>query len=201
MKFLLGKKLGMTTLEDADKGAQNVTLIECQDNTVRLVRTPEKDGYVAVQLELSKTKKRTKREEFRLDSAHLSKEEAAKELEQYAVGSSVTVSAITVGDMVSVTGITKAKGFQGVVKRHGFKGSPRTHGRKHDLRAPGSIGAVWPQHVIKGMRMAGRTGGVKSTSRNLEVVYVNPESKLIGVKGAVPGIPGGIVAIRTKITH
>lgn len=201
MKFLLGKKLGMTTIEDAENGAQNVTLIECQDNTVRLVRTPEKDGYVAVQLELPKTKKRVRREEFRLDSSHVSKEEAAKELETYQAGTLVSVSAIAVGDIVSVSGITKAKGFQGVVKRHGFKGSPRTHGRKHDLRAPGSIGAVWPQHVIKGMRMAGRMGGVKSTSRNLKVVYVNPESKLIGVKGAVPGIPGGIVAIRTKVTH
>jgi large subunit ribosomal protein L3 len=97
---------------------------------------------------------------------------------------------------VHVSGITKAKGFQGVVKRHGFRGAPASHGRKHDMRKPGSIGATFPEHVIKGRRMAGRMGGEQMTAKNLSVVYVNKEESLIGVRGAVPGVNGRIVTIR-----
>lgn len=185
MKYILGKKLGMTTLYDKEKGALNVTLVECEPNTVSFVRTTEKDGYSAVQLEIAKTKKVAHRKEFRLEA-----EAEAK------IGDKVTVETFAIGDEVSVSGITKAKGFQGVVKRHGFKGAPKTHGHKHDLRAPGSIGAQQPQHVIKGKRMAGRMGGNRSTTKNVKIVMIDIERNVMAIQGAVPGVVGRIVEIR-----
>jgi len=196
MKFLLGKKLGMTTLHDSEKGARNMTLIECDPNTVTLVRLPKRDGYAALQIETAKTRRKRVRCEFRLDR-EMSPEEVSKTIESFPVGAILSVDTFVVGDRVSISGITKAKGFQGVVKRHGFKGAMKTHGHKHDLRAPGSIGATFPQHVIKGMRMAGRMGGVRATTENLSVAYVDSEKCLLGVRGAVPGIVGSVVEIRS----
>lgn len=185
MKFILGKKIGMTTLYDKAQGALNVTLIECQPNDISVVRSQEKEGYSAVQLKIAKTKNKEHRKEFRLDQAAT-----------VAVGDKMTIETFQVGDVVKVSGIAKAKGFQGVVKRHGFKGSPKTHGHKHDLRAPGSIGAQQPQHVIKGKRMAGRMGGKRATAKNMKVVYINPEKNILAVLGGVPGVVGRIVEVR-----
>lgn len=179
-KFILGKKIGMTTVYD-ENGAQNVTLVEC-GGKISLARTKEKDGYVAIQLELAKTRKSTVKREFRM------KEDSREE-------GNPSVEIFKPGEKVKVSGITKAKGFQGGVKRHGFKGSPKSHGHKHDLRAPGSIGSGFPEHVVKGKRMAGRMGGKKATGKNLKIVFVDKEKSIIGLKGAVPGIPGGIVEI------
>ncbi len=175
----------MTTLYSDDKTAHNITLIEC-GSVVSLLRTLEKDGYNAVQLEAGKTKKKKIRREFRIEKTELK------------TGDKIGADIFSEGDIVRVSGTGKAKGFQGGVKRHGFKGSPKSHGHKHDLRAPGSIGAQQPQHVIKGKRMAGRMGGMRSTSKNLKVVYIDKEKNIIGVKGAVPGVNGGIVEISSK---
>lgn len=175
----------MTTLYDKKQGALNVTLIECQPNTVSVLRSNAKNGYSAMQLELVKTKNKTHRKEFRLE----------KDAEN-AIGSKITVETFQVGDIVKVSGIAKAKGFQGVVKRHGFKGSAKTHGHKHDLRAPGSIGAQQPQHVIKGKRMAGRMGGKRSTVKNMKVVQISVEKNIIAIQGGIPGVVGRIVEIR-----
>lgn len=185
----------MTTLQDAVEGALNVTLIECDTNTISLLRTPERDGYVAVQVEAAKTSKRKLQKEFRLDAPQITQEEALKALAAYEVGKTLDVNVFSVGDVVNVTGISKGKGFQGVVKRHGFKGSPRTHGHKHDLRAPGSIGAQQPQHVIKGKRMAGRMGADRRTMQNLKVVLIDETKNLIAVKGAVAGVNGRMVEV------
>ena len=157
-KFILGKKLGMTTIYDKEAGALNVTLIECEPNKVSFLRNTEKDGYEAIQLEIQKTTKKVFKKEFRI-----------KESTAVNVGDMVTIEGFEMGDKVKVSGISKAKGFQGVVKRHGFKGSPATHGHKHDHRAPGSIGAQQPQHVIKGKKMAGRMGGVMSSTMNVKI--------------------------------
>jgi len=181
-KFILGKKLGMTTIYGDQKEALNVTLLECESK-VSLLRTAEKDEYEAVQIEMQKTKKRVVKREFKVVGSTL------------AVGDSIGVEIFAIGDVVRVSGITKAKGFQGVVKRYRFKGGKATHGHKHDLRAPGSIGATTPQHVMKGRRMAGRMGGERSTSENLKVVFIDKVKKLIGVKGSVPGIPGTVIEI------
>ena len=189
MKFIIGKKLGMTTLFDDTKGALNVTLITCDKNTVTLARTAEKDGYAALQVETKKTNKKNIRKEFRFDK------ETAEELAKFPAATELNVSMFEIGDKVNITGITKAKGFQGVVKRHGFAGGRGSHGGKHDLRKPGSIGATFPEHVVKGRRMAGRMGGENMTVRNLSVVYVNVEERMIGVRGAVPGVNGRIVKV------
>ena len=201
MKFIIGKKLGMTTLFDEEKGALNVTLIACEKNTVTANRTLEKDGYIALQVETKKTAKKTVRKEFRIDRAitesdrSVATKELAKELEKFPVASDLSVTQFVVGDKVNVSGVTKSKGFQGVVKRHGFGGQMTSHGRKHDIRKPGSIGATFPEHVVKGRRMAGRMGGENMTALNLSVVYVNEAEGLIGVRGAVPGVNGRVVKV------
>jgi len=183
-KFILGKKIGMTTVYQDDK-AHSVTLVECAGK-VTLIRTNEKDKYSAVQVEIDKTPKRKLKREFRVDATDLK------------VNDILDASMFEIGDKVQVSGTSKAKGFQGGVKRHGFHGSPKTHGHKHDLRAPGSIGSGFPEHVVKGKRMAGRMGGVRATSNNIKVAYIDREKNLLGLEGSVPGIPGAIVEIYTK---
>jgi large subunit ribosomal protein L3 len=184
MKFILGKKIGMTTLHGKEK-AENVTLVECASK-VSLIRTKEKDGYNAVQLEIEKKSGKKFKKEFRVEDIVSFKKDLM-----------IDTSIFSIGDVVNVSGIIKAKGFQGVVKRHGFGGSPKTHGHKHDLRAPGAIGSGFPEHVVKGKRMAGRMGGSRSTSKNIKVVFLDKENKIIGLRGPVPGISGRIVEIRS----
>lgn len=176
----------MTTIYDKDKGALNVTLIECAPNKVSLIRNEEKDGYSAIQLTIKKTNKKDLKREFRV----LDKEES-----DLKKGDEITVDKFEIDERVNVAGTTKAKGFQGVMKRHGFHGSPATHGHRHDHRAPGSIGSAYPQHVIKGKKMAGRMGGDRNTTKNLKVAYIDKENNLIGLKGSVPGVNGRIVEI------
>ena len=183
-KFILGKNLGMTTIFNDAREALNVTLVECVSK-VSMLRSVEKDGHLAVQIEMPKTVKKIVKKEFKV---------AATEMK---VGDEISVDMFEIGDEVHVSGIGKAKGFQGVVKRHGFKGSMASHGHKHDLRAPGSIGAGYPEHVIKGKRMAGRMGGKRVTSQNLKVVFIDKAKNLLALKGAVPGVTGRVVEIYT----
>jgi large subunit ribosomal protein L3 len=185
MAFILGKKIGMTTLHTEKQEALNVTLLECFSK-VSLIRTEEKEGYNAVQVEMPKTKKKTVKREFRIKT---------EEKEKLHIGDEINVDAFSLGDIVTVSGTGKAKGFQGVVKRHGFKGAPKSHGHKHDLRAPGAIGSGFPEHVTKGKRMAGRMGGKRTSSKNVKIVFIDKEKKILGVKGAVPGIPGAVVEV------
>lgn len=173
----------MTTIYD-EKGALNVTLLECFSK-VSLIKEKIKDGYSAVQLEIAKTKNKIKRKEFCIEGSELKKEDI------------LNVSIFELNEKVTVCGTSKAKGFQGVVKRYGFAGSCATHGHKHDLRAPGSIGSGFPEHVVKGKRMAGRMGGDRVTTKNLKIAFIDVEKNILGIKGAVPGIPGGIVEIKT----
>jgi len=185
-KFILGKKLGMSTIYDEKQGALNVTLVECAPNVITQIRNSEKDKYEAVQIGLPKLKAKEvffKIKEFKTETKDLK------------VGDMLNIDQFEVGDKVKVSGISKAKGFQGVVKRHGFKGSPKSHGHKHDLRAPGSIGATFPEHVIKGKRMAGRMGGERATSLNLKIAAIDKENNILFLKGAVPGVKGRIVEI------
>lgn len=181
-KFILGKKLGMTTIFNEASEALNVTLVECVSK-VSMLRSAEKDGYVSVQVEMQKTKNKVYKKEFK---------GAAVEMK---VGDEISVESFEIGDEVNVSGLGKAKGFQGVVKRHGFSGGYASHGNKHALRAPGAIGSGYPEHVIKGKRMAGRMGGKRVTSRNIKVVLIDKEKNLMALKGAVPGIPGAVIEI------
>jgi len=180
-KFILGKKIGMTTIY-GEEGAQNVTLVECGAK-VSLIKNSEKDGYNAVQLETQKTKSKKFKKEFKVEEVKLEKD------------ANLDVSVFEIGDKVKISGIAKAKGFQGVVKRHGFGGGPASHGGKHNLRQPGSIGAGFPEHVIKGKRMAGRMGGKRTTSKNIEVVFIDKEKNILGLKGPVPGVAGRFVEL------
>jgi large subunit ribosomal protein L3 len=197
MKFLIGKKLGMTTLFDEEKGALNVTLIAFTENKVVGKRSTEKHGYQALEVTTAKTARKQVVKEFRLDKDLTDEEQVAVQayLDGIEAGSTLGVDQFSIGEKVNITGITKAKGFQGVVKRYGFRGAPASHGRKHDMRKPGSIGATFPEHVIKGRRMAGRMGGEQMTVQNLMVAYINPEEGIIAVKGAVPGVNGRIVKV------
>lgn len=189
MKFLLAKKLGMTTVY-ADGIAKNVTLLEAAANVITQVRTAEKDGYTAVQIGLKRaTAKKGKSEfeqkrEFRVDSA-----------EGLHPGDAVSLDQFELEDKVDVIGISKGKGFQGVMKRHNFSGSPATHGHRHDHRAPGSIGCAFPEHVFKGKKMAGRMGTQRCTMKNLSVALIDKDKTLLAVEGAVPGNVGSIVQI------
>lgn len=216
MNGIIGKKVGMTSIyNDAGKNLA-CTVIEAGPCVVTQVKTEETDGYSALQLGYGEAKEKNtskalsghfakagsspKRNvvEFRdFDVDNLLFEEGAEQ-EEKGLGSTITVDEVFAeGDVVSVIGTTKGKGFQGVVKRHNFRGvNDATHGQHNRQRAPGSIGAAsYPAKVIKGMRMAGRTGGTRVKVRNLQVLKIFPEKNLILIKGAVPGHKGAVVII------
>ena len=198
MKGILGEKIGMSQIFDKEGNVIPVTLVRVTPNIVVQTRTKEKDGYEAVQVGTGDRKikniKKPQQGHFKdLGNFRHVKEFRGINLER---GSKIDASVFQEGDVVKVTGISKAKGFQGVVKRHGFHGAPATHGTKHAHREPGSIGATWPQRVIKGMRMAGRMGGVQITTTGLKVAKVDVENNLIAIKGAVPGKPGTLLVVK-----
>ncbi len=200
MKFILGEKIGMSQIFDADGNVVPMTLVRATPNVVLRVRTKEKDGYEAVQVGFGERKakniKKPQRGHFKeLGNFRYVKEFRIKNLE-FSRGDKIDVSVFKEGDTMKISGISKAKGFQGVVKRHGFHGAPATHGTKHAHRQPGSIGATWPQRVIKGRRMAGRMGGERITVRNLKIAKVDVENNLLAVRGAVPGRRGTLLEIR-----
>lgn len=197
MKAILGRKVGMSQMFSPTGEVVPVTLIVAEPNTVVLRRTEEKDGYAAVQLALPRQAGRVAAGEEKQTPRRLVRLYAARgEFGMSLVeGETVTVAVFGVGDVVTVVGMSKGKGFQGVVKRHHFKGGPASHGHRHVLRRPGSIGSRFPQHTRKGKRMAGRMGGERVTVKNLAVVWVDADKHLLAVKGAVPGAPGSIVAV------
>ncbi len=187
MKFILGRKIGMTTIYTEEK-AQNVTLVEVGINTISDIMTEEKDGYNAVQITMKCDKKNDVVKEFRID-----------DLGELKKGVEIKVDTFLEGDRVIISSISKGKGYQGVVKRHNFAGAPASHGHRHDLRAPGSIGSAFPERVMKGKRMAGRMGSQSVTIKNLEIVKVDNDKKIIAIRGAISGNKGSIVKIVEKI--
>lgn len=203
MLGIIGKKLGMTSLFDENGKNIPCTAIEAGPCTITQVRTPEVDGYSAIQMGFDpKKEKNTSKAEM----GHFKKSGSAPmhyvtEMRdwsgEHAAGDEVTVDILEEGEFVDVVGTSKGKGFQGVVKRHGFGGvGQATHGQHNRLRAPGSIGACsTPSRVFKGMRMAGRMGGKRVKMINLQVVKVLAEKNVVLVKGAVPGPKGSYVII------
>lgn len=196
MKFILGKKIGMSQLFKEDGSVVPVTVVQVEPNTVVQIKTKDKDGYEAVQVGIGQTRNLTKPEKGQRqklgDFAILKEFRTSGEFNQ---GDKIDTSVFAEGDIVKVTGTGKGKGFQGVVKRHGFSGMPASHGAHSVLRHAGSIGQRFPQHTLKGMRMAGRMGGTKRTTRGLEVMKVDAEHGLLAIKGAVPGNNGSIIEI------
>jgi len=197
MKFLLGKKIGMSQRFREDGTVVPVTLIMAAPNTVTQVRTPERDGYVAVQIGTGAQKKQNKPA-----AGHLKGLPAVSDVREIRNasglerGAELNVSQFEKGEFVDVTGVSKGKGFQGVVKRHHFAGGPRTHGHKDNARMPGAIGAGGMQHVIKGTRMGGHMGDERVTVKNLEVIDIDAAKNEIAVKGAVPGARGTLLMLK-----
>jgi large subunit ribosomal protein L3 len=203
-KGILGRKLGMTQVWDAENRIVPVTVIEAGPCRVVQLKTPERDGYAAVQLSFGETKPRrlSKPELGHLKAAggppsrHLA-ELRVTDLAGFEIGQIVRADLFTAGERVDVTGISKGKGFTGVMQRHNFKGLGASHGTHKKHRAPGSIGAcATPARVFKGMKMAGQMGSERVTTLNLEVVEGDAERGLLLVKGAVPGPAGSLVFIR-----
>ncbi|MFO0955085.1 MAG: 50S ribosomal protein L3 [Candidatus Saccharibacteria bacterium] len=202
MKAILAKKVGMTQIFDTEGRLQPVTVLQAGPCVITQLKTLENDGYTAAQLGFGEAKKVGKSRAGHLKASgskaqHLVEirtsdvegEEAPK------VGDTIKVDTFEAGDKVAVTGVSKGKGFAGTIKRHNFHRGPKTHG-SHNYRAPGSIGAGYPQHVMKGMKMAGHMGHEQVTTKNLTIAQIDTEQNLIAIRGAVPGPRKGLVIIK-----
>ena len=205
VKGILGSKLGMTQLWDENNKVVPVTVIQAGPCVVTQVRTPEKDGYNAVQLAYGavKPKNVNKPETGHFEAAGVTPRRHLVELRtadasEYTLGQEVNADAFEAGQVVDVTGVSKGKGTAGVMKRHGFHGLRASHGVHRKHRSPGSIGqSSTPSRVFPGMKMAGRMGVDKVTVQNLTIHAVDPARGLILVKGSVPGPKGALVVVRT----
>jgi large subunit ribosomal protein L3 len=206
-KGILGAKLGMTQIFDQNARAVPVTVIQAGPCTVTQVKSPERDGYAAVQLAFGdiKPKRVTKPRAGHFAKAGVEARRHLVELRtadaaDYTLGQTLTADVFAEGDRLDVVGVSKGKGFAGVMKRHGFKGLGASHGTERKHRSPGSVGAcATPSRIFKGMRMAGHMGHQRVTVLNLEVVKVDPERNLLLVKGAVPGPKRGLVMLRSSV--
>jgi large subunit ribosomal protein L3 len=205
VRGLLGTKLGMTQLWDDNNRVVPVTVIEAASNVVTQVRTPDTDGYSAVQLGFGEVKssKVTKPLAGHFEKAGTTPRRHLVEIRttdagEYSLGQQIGADVFAAGDKVDVSGNSKGKGFAGVMKRHGFHGVSASHGAHRNHRKPGSIGGcATPGRVFKGMRMAGRMGNETVTTQSLTVHAVDAEKGLIMLKGAVPGARGTVVLLRS----
>jgi large subunit ribosomal protein L3 len=198
---ILGKKLGMTQVFNK-AGSQAVTAIEAGPCTVLQVKTTEKDGYQAAKLGFgeigqARTGRKGRGKEKKTPKYRYIREFPLVDDQPVEPGQKLDVSLFKTGDLVSVTGISRGKGFAGGVKRYHFKGGPKTHGQSDRHRAPGSVGTgTSPGRVLKGLHMAGHMGSQRVTVNNIEVVEADPARNLLLVKGAVPGMTNGLLLIR-----
>jgi len=202
---ILGTKLGMTQVFDENNRVVPVTVVQAGPNVVTQVRTPENDGYTAVQLAFGAIdpRKVNKPETGHFGKAGTTPRRHLVELRtsdagEYTVGQEITASVFDAGAIVDVVGTSKGKGTAGVMKRHGFHGLGASHGTQRKHRSPGSIGGcATPGRVFKGLRMAGRMGNARVTTQNLTVHRVDAENGLLLIKGAVPGPRGGLLLVKT----
>lgn len=201
MKFALGRKLQMTQLFDENGVVHPVTAVMLEPLKVTLLRTKDRDGYDAVQVQYGKQKKEQTAAEGKKKVSHKSVMKNRKEFRvpgEHTVGDQVgAIATFDAGDVVRVSATSKGKGFQGVVKRHGFAGGPRTHGQKHNERQPGSIGSGLRTRVPKGTRMAGRMGSDRVTVKGTKVVLVDKDRGLLLLQGSIPGRRGTLVEIQS----
>jgi large subunit ribosomal protein L3 len=205
IKGVLGEKLGMTQVFDESNRIVPVTVVKAGPCVVTQVRTPDTDGYSAVQLAYGQV---DPRKVNKPSTGHFAKagvtprryivELRTDDASEYTLGQELGPDVFEEGQLVDVVGTSKGKGFAGVMKRHGFAGLGASHGVERKHRSPGSIGGcATPGRVFKGLRMAGRMGGVKTTTQNLTVHTVDGEQGLLLLKGAIPGPTGGLVLVRT----
>ncbi|MDL2362920.1 MAG: 50S ribosomal protein L3 [Patescibacteria group bacterium] len=204
MKALITRKVGMTSTIAEDGVVTAITLLSVADHTVLHHKTEEKDGYSAVQLGTEISKKLSKSVAGHVKTAGVTpkiiREFRVYEIpEELTVGAQMSADVFSVGDKVQVTGLTKGKGWAGTIRRHNFHRQRKTHGGKGNTRKPGSIGSMYPQHILKGTRMAGQLGHEQITVRGLKVAMVDMEHNVIGVTGAVPGPRKGIIILKGAI--
>lgn len=204
MKAFITNKIGMTSIMADDGTLTSVTLLSATPNTVTQIKTTEIDGYTAIQLGAKESKKIGKSLAGHLKAAkaitpvmrEFRTNESEELPEDLAVGTTLTAEVFSVGDTVHVTGTSKGKGWAGTIKRHNFHRQRKTHGGKGNTRKPGSIGSMYPQHILKGKKMAGQMGHERVTVKNLSIALVDMEHNIIGIAGAVPGPRKGLVLIR-----
>jgi large subunit ribosomal protein L3 len=195
MKFILGKKIGMTQIFNEEGSAVAVTLVEAGPVEVTQVKNLEKDGYDAIQVGYGKITKQSLLKKPMKGKEFKTLKEYAGDVNETKVGDVFDVSIFEEGDVVKVSGISKGKGFQGGVKRHGFAGKDRTHGVKHEHRTIGSIGSAYPQRVIKGRKMPGHDGAARRTVKNLKIMKVEKDTNIIAISGALVGRRGTLLEI------
>jgi large subunit ribosomal protein L3 len=206
-KGILGTKLGMTQIFDENSRVVPVTVIQAGPCTVTQLKSPERDGYAAVQLAYGDVKPRrvTKPVAGHFAKAGVEPRRHLVELRtadagEYALGQELKADVFAEGERVDVVGVSKGKGMAGVMKRHGFKGLSASHGTERKHRSPGSVGAcATPGRIFKGLRMAGHMGHERVTVLNLQVVKVDPERNLLLVRGAVPGPKRGLLMLRSSV--
>ena len=202
---ILGTKLGMTQVFDENNRVVPVTVVQAGPNVVTQVRTPDNDGYTAVQLAFGAI---DPRKVNKPETGHFARaggtprrhlvELRTSDAAEYSVGQEITASVFDAGALVDVVGTSKGKGTAGVMKRHGFHGLGASHGTQRKHRSPGSIGGcATPGRVFKGVRMAGRMGNARVTTQNLTVHRVDADNGLLLIKGAVPGPRGGLLLVKT----
>jgi large subunit ribosomal protein L3 len=207
MNGIVGRKIGMTRIFDQEGNSIPITVVEAGPCAIIQVKTKDKDGYNAVQLGFGSRRKNLFNKPI---SGHFAKAKVEPKrylrevrydtMDKPEAGQEVKVDIFKPGDAVDVTGTSKGLGFQGVVRRYHFAGGPKTHGQSDRLRAPGSIGgSSFPSRTWKGQKMGGRMGGEQVTIKNLEIVLVDSEKNILGIKGAVPGKENGLVIIRKKV--
>jgi large subunit ribosomal protein L3 len=207
VKGLLGTKLGMTQVWDADNKLIPVTVVQAEPNVVTQLRNEDADGYAAIQIAYGQIdpRKVTKPLAGHFEKAGVTPRRHVVELRtadtaEYTLGQDVTVEVFEAGQKVDVVGTTKGKGFAGVMKRHGFAGVSASHGAHKNHRKPGSVGgASTPGRVFKGQRLPGRMGNVRQTTQNLTLHGIDVEKNLLLIKGAVPGPRGQVVLVRTAV--
>jgi len=198
VKAIIGKKLGMATILREDGEAVHVTLIQAGPVTVTQAKTVEKDGYNALQLGYGEAKHTNKPQKGHLKKAKINPI-ITKEFrtdEEVAVGDSFNVTIFEEGDKVSVTGVSKGKGFAGTVKKYNFHTSASTHGGNGVVRRLGSIGSMYPQNIWKGKKMPSQMGGNQVTTKGLSVALIDEENNILGIRGAVPGPRKSFVMVR-----
>ncbi len=199
MKFIVGTKQGMTQVFREDGTAEPVTVLAIPNVAVTQVKTKATDGYTAVQVGYgTQLANRVNKAQVKKGNFKGYREFRLDDTAGIEVGAELALGSFEAGEKVEISAISKGKGFQGGVKRHGFKGGPRSHGQKHSEREPGSIGGGSREggRVQKGMRMAGRMGSDRITQKSVVIVAVDPETKQILVRGAVPGRKGTVVEVR-----
>jgi len=206
-KAIVGEKVGMTQIWDDQNRAIPVTVLRVAPVRIVQVKTPEHEGYSALQVTWGhrRSSTLTRPEQGHFDKAGVDAGRRLVELRlddtsEYEVGQELTADVLQAGELVDATAVSKGKGFAGAMKRHNFKGQGASHGNHKKHRSPGSIGAcATPARVFKGTKMAGRMGGHQVTTLNLEIVQADPERELVLVKGAVPGPRGGMVLLRDAV--